>query len=112
MAGSYPPPRQRGRGTTLRSRVVEGAQDLTRRKSLRDVQACSLVLPTKRIFCADNEAPSPAPPPPRFARFASSSGPPPPLSRGRMSAIVLATHLHISVIAEITLDPAPILLYS
>ena len=25
-----------------------------------------------------------APPPPRFARFASSSGPPPPLSRGRM----------------------------
>jgi hypothetical protein len=27
---------------------------------------------------------SQAPPPPRFARFASSSGPPPPLSRGRM----------------------------
>jgi hypothetical protein len=25
----------------------------------------------------------PAPPPPRFARYASSSGPPPPLSRGR-----------------------------
>ena len=38
----------------------------------------------KTIFCNDNEAPSPAPPPPRFARCASSSGPPPPLSRGRM----------------------------
>ena len=39
-----------------------------------------------------NEAPSPAPPPPRFARFASSSGPPPPL-RGAdgASAPVLAT---------------------
>ena len=31
----------------------------------------------------ENEAPRPAPPPPRFARCASSSGPPPPLSRGR-----------------------------
>ena len=38
----------------------------------------------KRIFCNENEAWSPAPPPPRFARYASSSGPPPPLSRGRM----------------------------
>jgi hypothetical protein len=38
----------------------------------------------KRISCNDNEAPRPAPPPPRFARCASSSGPPPPLSRGRM----------------------------
>ena len=41
-------------------------------------------LPAKRIFGNDNEAPSPVPPPPRFARCASSSGPPPPLSRGRM----------------------------
>ncbi len=31
----------------------------------------------------DNEAWSPAPPPPRFARYASSSGPPAPLARGR-----------------------------
>src|SRR5580692_7428117 len=37
-ASFLPPPRQRGRGTTLRSRVVEGAQDSTRRKSLRDVR--------------------------------------------------------------------------
>src|SRR5579862_10046951 len=36
-----------------------------------------------RISCNENEAQRPAPPPPRFARFASSSGPPPPLSRGR-----------------------------
>src|SRR5580693_10004305 len=36
-----------------------------------------------RISCNENEAPRPAPPPPRFARYASSSGPPPPLSRGR-----------------------------
>src|SRR5580698_4333266 len=36
------------------------------------------------LSCNGNEAPSPAPPPPRFARFASSSGPPPPLSRWRM----------------------------
>jgi hypothetical protein len=43
----------------------------------------SLLLAT-RYFCNDNEAPRPAPPPPRFARCASSSGPPPPLSRGRM----------------------------
>src|SRR5580704_9192917 len=35
------------------------------------------------LFFNGNEATSPAPPPPRFARFASSSGPPPPLSRGR-----------------------------
>jgi hypothetical protein len=33
--------------------------------------------------CNEREAPRPAPPPPRFARFASSSGPPPPLARGR-----------------------------
>jgi hypothetical protein len=38
----HPPPRQRGRGTTLRSRVVEGAQDSTRRTSLRDVSTFSL----------------------------------------------------------------------
>src|ERR1700724_4361644 len=44
--------------------------------------ACSLLL-AKRIFGNENEAPRPAPPPPRFARYASSSGPPPPLSRGR-----------------------------
>jgi hypothetical protein len=36
-----------------------------------------------RMSCNENEAPRPAPPPPRFARYASSSGPPPPLSRGR-----------------------------
>jgi hypothetical protein len=36
------------------------------------------------LSCNDNEAYSPAPPPPRFARYASSSGPPPPLSRGRI----------------------------
>src|SRR5580693_9252588 len=36
-----------------------------------------------RISCNENEAPRPAPPPPRFARYASSSGPPPPLARGR-----------------------------
>jgi hypothetical protein len=44
--------------------------------------ACSLLLAT-RIPCNANEALAPAPPPPRFARYASSSGPPPPLSRGR-----------------------------
>jgi hypothetical protein len=33
---------QHARGTTLRSRVVEGAQASTRRKSLRDVRTCSL----------------------------------------------------------------------
>jgi hypothetical protein len=44
--------------------------------------ACSLLLAT-RIPCNENEALAPAPPPPRFARYASSSGPPPPLSRGR-----------------------------
>ena len=43
----------------------------------------SLLL-AKRISRNENEAPHPAPPPPRFARYASSSGPPPPLSRGRM----------------------------
>ena len=47
----------------------------------------SLLLATK-TFCTDNEAPSPAPPPPRFARFASSSGPPPPLSRGRKARAI------------------------
>src|SRR5580692_11724498 len=41
------------------------------------------LLPAKGIFCNENEAPRPALPPPRFARCASSSGPPPPLSRGR-----------------------------
>ncbi len=41
------------------------------------------LLPAKRILRNGNEAPRPAPPPPRFARYASSSGPPPPLSRGR-----------------------------
>jgi hypothetical protein len=45
--------------------------------------ARSLLL-AKRIFRNENEAPRPAPPPPRFARCASSSGPPPPLSRGRI----------------------------
>ena len=35
-----------------------------------------------RIPCNENEAPSPAPPPPRFARYASSSGPPPPRFAG------------------------------
>jgi hypothetical protein len=47
------------------------------------------------MFSEDNEAASPAPPPPRFARYASSSGPPPPLPRGRKgaSALVLATHV-------------------
>src|ERR1700675_1426472 len=42
--------------------------------------ACSLLLAT-RNFCNDNEASSPAPPPPRFARCASSSGPPCMLGR-------------------------------
>jgi len=37
-----PPPRYRGSGTTLRSRVVEGARDSTHRKSLRDIQTFSL----------------------------------------------------------------------
>src|SRR5580692_2837893 len=41
-------------------------------------------------LCNDNEAVSHAPPPPQFARYASSSGPPPPLSRWRISAVVLA----------------------
>jgi hypothetical protein len=41
------------------------------------IQFCLLSL-----SCNDNEAPRPAPPPPRFARYASSSGPPPPLTRG------------------------------
>ena len=45
----------------------------------------------KRIVCNENEALAPAPPPPRFARFASSSGPPPPLSRGRMREGILTT---------------------
>jgi hypothetical protein len=53
-------PAKRGRGTTLRSGVVEGAQDSTRRKSLGDVQTFSLASPAKRIFRNDNEAPSPA----------------------------------------------------
>ena len=49
------------------------------------MQTCSLA----RFFLrtessrSENEAPRPAPPPPRFARCASSSGPPPPLARGR-----------------------------
>ena len=47
----------------------------------------SLLLAT-RISCKENEALTPAPPPPRFARYASSSGPPPPLSRGRMAQAI------------------------
>jgi hypothetical protein len=41
-AAIHPPPRQRGRGTALRSRVVEGAQESTRRKSLGGLQSFSL----------------------------------------------------------------------
>src|SRR5580693_9686607 len=41
-------------------------------------------LPAKRTSATENEAPRPAPPPSRFARCASSSGPPPRLARGRM----------------------------
>jgi hypothetical protein len=37
----------------------------------------------RRLSMALSYSSRPAPPPPRFARFASSSGPPPPLSRGR-----------------------------
>jgi hypothetical protein len=40
------------------------------------------------LTCNDNEVLSHAPPPPRFARYASSSGPPPPLSRGRMARVI------------------------
>ena len=47
----------------------------------------SLLLAT-RISCKENEALTPEPPPPRFARYASSSGPPPPLSRGRMAQAI------------------------
>jgi hypothetical protein len=47
----------------------------------------SLLL-AKRIFRNKNEAPRPAPPPPRFARYASSSGPPPPLARGRKARAI------------------------
>ena len=50
-----------------------------------------LLLPAKRIFCDENEAPRPAPPPPRFARYASSSGPPPPANAGAERASALTT---------------------
>ena len=46
------------------------------------------LLRAKKTLCNDNEAPRPAPPPPRFARYASSSGPPPPLSRGRKARAI------------------------
>src|SRR6202035_2954298 len=46
------------------------------------------LLRATRIPCNESEAPRPAPPPPRFARFASSSGPPPPLARGRMARAI------------------------
>src|SRR6185312_7705647 len=42
MASFYPPPRQRGRGTILRSKMVEGARDSTRRlRRKRFVNACA-----------------------------------------------------------------------
>jgi hypothetical protein len=56
----------------------------------------SLLLAT-RIFCNGNEAPNPVPPPPRFARYASSSGPPPRYrGGGKKSDLVLAIHPHPS----------------
>ena len=81
-------------------RVVEGAQAATLRRSRRHTPTLSLLDSFRHAsaatsslssFCTDNEAPSHAPPPPRFARFASSSGPPPPLSRGRMREGILTT---------------------
>ena len=49
------------------------------------------------IFRNENEAPRPAPPPPRFARYASSSGPPPRCrGGGKKSDLVLAMHPHPS----------------
>ena len=63
---------------------MEGAQASTLPQDFRrcpNIFARSFLLAT-RIFRNGNEAPSPAPPPPRFARFASSSGPPPPLRGG------------------------------
>src|SRR4029077_12762000 len=57
--------------------AVEGAQDSTRRKRYGDIQTFSLssLLLSRffatRVFCDDNEAPRPAPPPPRYARSPS-----------------------------------------
>jgi hypothetical protein len=50
-------------------------------------------------FCNDNKAASPAPPPPRFARYASYSGPPPPLSRWR-KAIAFSRRLRVRVLPK------------
>ena len=87
---------------------MEGAQASTFRGSRQDTPTLSLLdfLPhvseaTSMVssFCNDIDAARPAPPPPRFARYASSSGPPPPLSRGR-KVVAFSRRLRVRVLPK------------
>ena len=71
-------------GFILRFGAVEGAQDSTRRKSLRDVQTFRSLLLRRESSCNDNEAPNSCAPSTTVRSLRELQWSPSPASRGRM----------------------------